>query len=509
MENLWSGALNALTTQMLLGQAAMRTMNNFNAVLTDHVMPCFVRAETEDPGSPSDQWDLFMNNITLGIEGFSGGWRDAVKLGMEMSAEQLISLQESLIDGGASYADVTGRQRRAAELLVDEYPKFVEEIGENEFGLHYEDGKYIDCVKSTERLDLFQILPVDPKVTIDPESKPVMIIPPAVLGADILGFLRRIGKSYVDSFARKGVPTFILIMKDIDATAAVRNMTFEEYVLDVREMCQYLFDTYGKQVTINGYCQGGPKAIWTILTGELEGLVDALITCVAPIDGTKSEGLSLFLKNLPEHYCNPRYGMNPDGSYSGPLMSLVYNFKQFGTGNPISGFVNNYRMMRGTVESARKNGGEITFNTTVAAIQYWLRNQIGLPKCFTDMSFASYMTPIQKDGTMPVEWLGKMLNIKDISKYLPNGWLLCYGETDDLVEKEVALDAVDMLPEGSVEVTPFPKGHVAIATSWSHPKSECPLDGTWKDYDQQTYRGPVRFHLDLTTAEEAACALVN
>jgi hypothetical protein len=44
------------------------------------------------------------------------------------------------------------------------------------------------------------------------------------------------------------------------------------------------------------------------------------------------------------------------------------------------------------------------------------------------------------------------------------------------------------------EVTPFPKGHVAIATSWSDPKSACALhtrfgDGNW--------RGPVRFQMDL------------
>jgi hypothetical protein len=44
-----------------------------------------------------------------------------------------------------------------------------------------------------------------------------------------------------------------------------------------------------------------------------------------------------------------------------------------------------------------------------------------------------------------------------------------------------------------VEITPFPKGHGAIATSWSQPTSDCPLDSTFGD----NFRGPVRFQLDL------------
>jgi hypothetical protein len=70
-------------------------------------------------------------------------------------------------------------------------------------------------------------------------------------------------------------------------------------------------------------------------------------------------------------------------------------------------------------------------------------------------------------------------------------WLICYGERDDLVEKEAALAPLDYI---DVEVTPFPKGHVAIATSWSNPTSACALHTR---FDDKNYRGPVRFQLDL------------
>ena len=44
-----------------------------------------------------------------------------------------------------------------------------------------------------------------------------------------------------------------------------------------------------------GYCQGGFTAVVNLLSGELDHLVDALITCVAPMDGTRSQGLVEFL----------------------------------------------------------------------------------------------------------------------------------------------------------------------------------------------------------------------
>ena len=70
-------------------------------------------------------------------------------------------------------------------------------------------------------------------------------------------------------------------------------------------------------------------------------------------------------------------------------------------------------------------------------------------------------------------------------------WLICYGESDDLVEPQVALAPLDFL---EAEVTAFPKGHVAMATSWSDPTSRCALHTRFGENNQ---RGPVRFQLDL------------
>ena len=69
-------------------------------------------------------------------------------------------------------------------------------------------------------------------------------------------------------------------------------------------------------------------------------------------------------------------------------------------------------------------------------------------------------------------------------------FLICYGEQDDLVDKESAIAPADYV---DVEITAFPKGHGAIATSWSQPTSDCALDTCFGE----NCRGPVRFQLDL------------
>jgi hypothetical protein len=105
------------------------------------------------------------------------------------------------------------------------------------------------------------------------------------------------------------------------------------------------------------------------------------------------------------------------------------------------------------------------------------------------MSFASYNDPVRPDGTLPVRIHDRPLNFKRLAqRRIP--WLICYGEKDDLVEPETALAPRDHV---AAEVTAFPRGHVAIATSWSHPESAHALHLRHPDGS----RGPVRFQLDL------------
>ena len=388
---------------------------------------------------------------------------------------------------GRRFDRYVARQKETLRWVMRDYPRAIRDI-EPEYGFHFErDPKSLFA--ETDRFVLRRVLPSAPGVVTDDRLKPVVILPPFVLGSNILSFLPGESKSYAHSFANHGVPTYVRIMKEIHATPAVQTMTLEDDARDTRFFCERVKARHGLPATLNGYCQGGLSAVVDILSGELDGLVDALITCVAPMDGTRSRGLGGFLKELPQAFNDLAYGTktlaNGNSVADGDLMGWVYKLKSIEQSGPMVALLHD--MMLGAVQS----GCRREHSKTVAALNYWLQNERSdIPLSVTRMSFDSYTTPVAEDGTLPIQIFGNKINFRALAaKKIP--WLLCYGETDDLVEKEVALAPRDFL---DVEVTPFPKGHVAIATSWSHPDSRCAIDTA---FGEARHRGPVRFHLDL------------
>jgi hypothetical protein len=210
------------------------------------------------------------------------------------------------------------------------------------------------------------------------------------------------------------------------------------------------------------------------------------------MDGTRSKGLAEFLKSLPKRFNDLAYGTKtlPNGNQvaDGKLMGWVYKLKSIEHESPISAFYRDLMMF------ARQEKKNIKISKTAAALNFWLDNERNdLPLAITDMSYASYNVPITDDGTLPVKLFGKKLNFKRL-KEMAIPWLICYGENDDLVEKDTALAPLDYI---EAEVTPFPKGHVAMATSWSDPNSACALHTR---FGEGNWRGPVLFQLDLDRA---------
>jgi alpha-beta hydrolase superfamily lysophospholipase len=386
---------------------------------------------------------------------------------------------------GETIQELLTREADLLEKVVYTYPKAIREI-KTEYGFNFNAHGYIKKAE-TDRFELYQVLPSNgstPRKT----GKPILIIPPYVLGANILAFLPGENKSYVHAYADQGIPTYIRIIKDISTTPAVQTMSGEADTLDMRDFCELLQQEYGQAVTLNGFCQGGFVALAGILTGELDGLVDALITCVAPMDGTRSAALIEYLQHLPQRFRDLGYALKllPSGNMvvDGKVMSWVYKLKSMETEAPLHTFYRDLKMF-----GAGKNQ-DLKISKTAAAINNWLiydRND--LPESITKMSFDSYTIPITEDGTLPIQLFGRKLNLHRLKeKKLP--LLLCYGRDDDLVDKDAALAPLDFV---DAEVTCFPKGHGAIATSWSHPDSEYALHKRFADGS----RGPVRFQLDL------------
>ncbi len=400
---------------------------------------------------------------------------------------------------GEKLDELIFRQSEIVRNVTKKLPQAISDI-EPEYGFHFERGVNIK-IAETDRFFLYQILPTDRKAKVHENGKPVLIIPPFVLGSNILSFLPEEKRSYAHSFANQGIPTYIRIMKNIKTTPAFQVMRIEDDARDTKFFCEKVKEKHGKMVTLNGYCQGGYTAVCNILSHQLDGLVDALITCVSPMDGTRSTGLGNFLKTLPPRFNDLIYGTktlaNGNKVADGDLMGWVYKLKSIENEAPLVNFFRDLMLV-----SPEKNQ-PLKISKTAAALNYWLQNERSdLPLSITQMSFASYNIPVTEDGTLPVKMFGRKLNFKEMT-HKKIHWLICYGENDDLVEKETALAPLDYV---AAEVTPFPKGHVAIATSWSHPESECALH---KRFGKNKYRGPVKFHLDLDDVPDEAPEIIR
>jgi hypothetical protein len=439
----------------------------------------------------SDYIELLMFNLQVAEKGLTGSlqamrtfnsarsqrWNDAF---LEMTEQQNI---QPLID-------LIGQEAGLLEGIVYAYPKAIRDI-KPEYGLHPESDGY-EIAGETERFRIYRVLP-QKGVEASPKTKPILIIPPYVLGPNILAFLPGEQKSYVHAYANQGIPTYIRIIKDIDTTPAVQTITPEEDILDIQTFCRTLYQKHGRPVTLNGFCQGGFLAIVGLLSGELDDTVDALITCVAPMDGTRSKALVEYMQHLPPRFRDLGYALKPVASgnkvVDGKVMSWVYKLKSMENEAPLFTFYRDLMLF------SKNGGGPPKISKTAAAINHWLiydRND--LPEAITRLSFDSYTIPVTDDGTLPVKLFGRKLNFKRLQEKGIR-YLICYGADDDLVDKEAALAPLDFI---DAEVTCFPKGHGAIATSWSHPESACALQTRFGE----NQRGPVRFQLDLDSESD-------
>lgn len=430
-------------------------------------------------------------NLELMGRALSGGMV-ATNQFLEMEIQDLLPNLAS--SGPEACAKFAQRLDKLAKGVAYTYPEAIDNIGD-EFGFHFERQPPHAKVDESPRFELYQVLPTDPKVEVRQDGKPLLVIPPFVLGANILAFLPGEERSYCHAFANQGIPTYIRVLKDIQDNEAVQTMTPEDDANDTRRFCEILKKRHQQPVTLNGYCQGGFAALCNLLSGKLDDLVDAFITCVAPMDGTRSKGLSKFLQELPTVFNDLAYGTKrlANGNYvaDGTLMGWIYKLKSIEAETPL------LAMWRDMMLVSHTNGNPAAISKTAAALNHWLlyeRND--LPIEITRTSFASYNTPISSDGTLPVRMFGSELNLKRLQAKKIK-WLICYGIQDDLVEPDTALAPLDFV---DAEVTPFPKGHVAIATSWSYPRSAYALHTR---HEKENARGPVRFQLDLQAELDA------
>jgi hypothetical protein len=448
-------------------------------------------------GSVLDFMELLLFEMQLATKGAMADMSAMSNYHIREMLEALAAFKNTLLNkNDEDLVRFSERQLHLMDMMVNIYPGAVRDV-QSEFGFHFNNGRYVR-VAETDRFELYQVLPIDKTIKVRENGKPALIIPPYVLGANILAFLPGENRSYVHAFANLGIPTYIRLVKDIDKNPAVQLMRGEDDVLDTRYFAEQLVARHGRPVTLNGYCQGGFMAALGIMSGELDSLVDALITCVAPMDGSRSKGLVEYIEHLPHHFRDLGYALKtlPNGNrvVDGKVMSWVYKLKSIEKESPIYSF---YRDVMLFNIGAKKPP---MINKVTAAIKHWLTYDIAdLPVEITRLSIDSYTNPVAGDGTLPVRLFGRSLNFKRI-KEKGIKWLICIAEKDELVEESASLAPLDYV---DAEVTTFPKGHTAIATLWSSPASECPIHIRFDKVPcaKDNSRGPARFQLDLEEAD--------
>ncbi|MDI7261289.1 MAG: metal transporter [Thermodesulfobacteriota bacterium] len=434
-----------------------------------------------------DYMELLQFNIQIAEKGLTSSLEAMNHYHIREYREAFSAWLNTIFDReGEDIEQYMSRQAKVIETVVLTYPKTIRDI-EPEFGFHFKSGGYLKAAE-TERFYLYQVLPSYKNVKVREKGKPIIILPPYVLGPNILAFLPGEDKSYVHCFANQGIPTYIRILKDIDTNPAVQIMTGEDEACDTHYFCQEVMARHERPVTLHGYCQGGFIAMVDLLSGELDDLVDALITCVAPMDGTRSKALIEYLEHLPPRFRNLGYALKtlPNGNQvvDGKVMSWVYKLKSMEKEAPIFSFYRDLMMLDASGDR------KVEISKTAAALNHWLiYDRKDLPAAIIKLSFDSYTNPVAKDGTLPVTLFGRKLNFNRL-KEKGIKFLICYAEKDDLVNKEAALAPLDYI---DAEVCAFPKGHGGIATSWSDPGSEFALHTCFPN----KCRGPVRYQLDL------------
>jgi len=420
------------------------------------------------------------------------GLKSSQAAASEYHKKEFIRLAQALYntlsgESGETVDRYMGEKAAVFQRLVVDYADAIKDI-ESEYGFHPNSGGYVR-VAETDRMELYQVLPTVPDVEIQSDHKPIIICHPYVLGPNILVFLPEERKSYIHAFANFGIPTYLRVLKDIQTNEPVQIMTGEDDAVDTAEFCRIVKERHGKPVTLNGFCQGGFICLADILTGELDGLVDALITCVAPMDGTRSAGLVEYLEHITPRFRNLRYATKTLASgnkvIDGHVMSWVYKLKSIWREAPFFTYYRDISLFERMLEKGIQGVGK-----TAAAINHWLiydRND--LPIAITQMSFDSYTIPISSEGDLPFKLFDRRLNLNHFSDKGIK-FLICYAGKDDLVDPSSALAPQDFI---EVELAEFPKGHAAIATSWSDPET---VYGLHKRYPNGQ-RGPVRFQMDM------------
>ena len=473
------------------GRYMLALMRATNREMTEFSDSCLIAAQVSMQGARENPMDLMQalevlqHNHAMMTKGMLSAQDkmmdyvfDQVEEGMQATFNTIFNVEGEKLSGYVN---------REAEVM-ESVANFNEQINKikDEFGFHFNTGNY-KLVHETDTFKMYQVLPLKAGVKVRDDLKPMLLVPPYMLGVHILSFLPYENKSYAHSFANEGIPTYVRVVKDIMTDEKVQQTTPDSDCLQTVELCKKLMDIHGKKAVLNGTCQGGYICLMNLLSGKFDGIVDTLITNVAPIDGTYSDAIS----GMPQMHHDFITTTLPSGNKvaNGYLLSLGMRFVAIDRETPLVKVLDQASLHRATDGNPGK--------TPAALFRWLLKERVHLPLEIAKMSSCTFQQPIGQDGTLPVQLFGQPLNVQKLAD-LKIKWYQNYAIKDDLVTPPCATAANRFLEKSDViESVAFHGGHVAILTSPYAKKA--PVNGTFTDATGKKVRGPVKFMLDMAS----------
>jgi hypothetical protein len=443
-----------------------------------------LQAAKDNPMTLRDTLEIMQHKSALMTKGASATQEKMTDYMFDQMKEVNEALFNTILNNEGE--NLAGYIKREAEVMeaVANFPEKIERV-KDDFGFHFNTSAY-RLIHDTGSFLMYQVLPIKDGVKVNDKLKPMLLVPPYMLGTHILSFLPYEDKSYAHSFANEGIPTYVRVVKDIDENEIVQNMTPDDDCDQTHELCDVLMKKHGQKATLNGTCQGGYICLMNTLSGKLTDVSDTIITNVAPIDGTYSDAIS----GMPTMHHDFITHTLPNGGKvaNGYMLSLGMRFVAIDRETPLIKVLDQASLQKAT---------ELNPGNTVAALFRWLlKERVHLPLEIAKMSTRTFHEPISEDGVLPVELYGKPLKVGDL-KDLGVKWYQNYALKDDLVTPECATAANKFLDGTDViESVAFPGGHVAILTS---PYSKrAPVNDYFTAKDGTKYRGPVKFQLEIS-----------
>jgi hypothetical protein len=488
MQDITEANANLMRYCVALTRATNRELTEFNE---SYLMAAQVamQAFRSNPMSLEETMEVLVHKAKLmdkGMSATNNKLRDAV---MDQMGEGMQAFLNTVMKQDGE--KISGYLKREAEIMeaVADFHEEIEKI-KDEFGFQFNTPNY-ELVHETSTFKMYQVLPIKEGVKVRDDLKPMLLVPPYMLGAHILAFLPYEDKSYAHAFANEGIPTYIRITKDIMTTEAVQTTTPERDCEETAELCAKIAEKHGQKMTLNGTCQGGYIALINVLSGRLQESCDTLITNVAPIDGTHSESVA-GMPQLPHEFVTETL---PNGNKvaNGYLLSLGMRFVAIDRETPLIKVLDQASLHKAT----NLNPGK----TSAALFRWLLKERVHLPFGIHSMSSLTFQEPVADNGDLPIKMFGETLNVKKLAE-MKMRWYQDYALKDDLVTPKCAtganrhLDGTDV-----IESVPFPAGHVAVLTSPYNKRA--PVNGEFQTKDGKTYRGPVKFQLDISAKPKA------